>query len=501
MAYFAVDLQSVLCYTFYVITLWQNQRVLCMKRNTQCVYVKEGMLLNNRWKSILSFALFSAWLLSFAYEGQILYALLDTYSVSSAFMIPGAIICHAIGLFICGFIVKSLADARKMLLICLAACFVASGVFFLHPSALWTAALFAAAFFGGLFNAAWGQFLCSFSLQQERMGTVAAGIAIGTTIMVGLNMSAIHLHPYIGLGLAMLFLAASAFFITRIPIESTETALPKPAEPRNLVRKPLVLLCAFIFVVTIAAGLMFQSVNPAFAHLTLLTSLYWALPYIAAFIVVARLPRTTNREHILYIALAMIGFGFLAFMLLDNSAGSYLLVNTLLLGAFGVTDLFWWSILGEIMDYYKNPPRIFGLGLSVNLVGVVIGGQVSALANRSEIENIPTIVSVGAVFAAIIILPVLLKSLTSSLKSTSFLHKLEALPPEKQKDAIESFINASELTQREREIVTLLLKGYTYRLIAQELFISESTVKTHMQNIYFKLNVRNKTELLQKLMK
>jgi DNA-binding CsgD family transcriptional regulator len=84
---------------------------------------------------------------------------------------------------------------------------------------------------------------------------------------------------------------------------------------------------------------------------------------------------------------------------------------------------------------------------------------------------------------------------------TSFLHKLEALPPEKQKDAIESFINASELTQREREIVTLLLKGYTYRLIAQELFISESTVKTHMQNIYFKLNVRNKTELLQKLMK
>ena len=44
----------------------------------------------------------------------------------------------------------------------------------------------------------------------------------------------------------------------------------------------------------------------------------------------------------------------------------------------------------------------------------------------------------------------------------------------------------------------LLLKGYPYKLIASRLYISESTVKTHVQSIYSKLNIHNRTELIER---
>lgn len=52
------------------------------------------------------------------------------------------------------------------------------------------------------------------------------------------------------------------------------------------------------------------------------------------------------------------------------------------------------------------------------------------------------------------------------------------------------------LTRREQEIAQLLNKGNTYKQIAEELFISIATVKTHAQHIYRKCGVNNRNELL-----
>jgi DNA-binding CsgD family transcriptional regulator len=51
------------------------------------------------------------------------------------------------------------------------------------------------------------------------------------------------------------------------------------------------------------------------------------------------------------------------------------------------------------------------------------------------------------------------------------------------------------ITQREHEVILLLITGKTYKEIAAELFISLPTVKTHVSNIYSKANVRNRLEL------
>jgi DNA-binding NarL/FixJ family response regulator len=50
------------------------------------------------------------------------------------------------------------------------------------------------------------------------------------------------------------------------------------------------------------------------------------------------------------------------------------------------------------------------------------------------------------------------------------------------------------LTTREHEILSYLAKGYRYKEIADALFISVETVRTHLRNIYEKLHVRSRSE-------
>ncbi|MBK8449406.1 MAG: response regulator transcription factor [Saprospiraceae bacterium] len=54
------------------------------------------------------------------------------------------------------------------------------------------------------------------------------------------------------------------------------------------------------------------------------------------------------------------------------------------------------------------------------------------------------------------------------------------------------------LTNRERENLNLLSKGFLHKQIASELFISTETVKTHCHNIYEKLHVTTKKDAVNK---
>lgn len=55
------------------------------------------------------------------------------------------------------------------------------------------------------------------------------------------------------------------------------------------------------------------------------------------------------------------------------------------------------------------------------------------------------------------------------------------------------------ITAREKEIVLFICRGKSYRQIAETLFIAERTVTKHVQNIFDKVKVSNKLELLNKL--
>lgn len=58
-----------------------------------------------------------------------------------------------------------------------------------------------------------------------------------------------------------------------------------------------------------------------------------------------------------------------------------------------------------------------------------------------------------------------------------------------------------ELTKRELEILNLLVKGYSYKMIADECHISFATVNTHVNRIYNKLHVNSATGAVSKALK
>ena len=59
----------------------------------------------------------------------------------------------------------------------------------------------------------------------------------------------------------------------------------------------------------------------------------------------------------------------------------------------------------------------------------------------------------------------------------------------------------SPLSPRETEVLQLLAKGKSYTMIASELFIDKETVRSHIKNIYIKLEVNSKAQAIEKATK
>ncbi|QKG84054.1 response regulator transcription factor [Kroppenstedtia pulmonis] len=57
------------------------------------------------------------------------------------------------------------------------------------------------------------------------------------------------------------------------------------------------------------------------------------------------------------------------------------------------------------------------------------------------------------------------------------------------------------LTNREREVFELLVQDKTTKEIAQQLFISEKTVRNHISNVMQKLNVKGRSQAVVELVR
>lgn len=112
----------------------------------------------------------------------------------------------------------------------------------------------------------------------------------------------------------------------------------------------------------------------------------------------------------------------------------------------------------------------------------------------------------------------------SALKAGAVSYLLKSTPPEKVIEAIEEVYKGGspissqiarkvieafavkektnnyfqDLSRREQEILEQLSKGYRYKEIADKLYVSIETVRTHIRNIYEKLHVNNRAEALKK---
>ena len=79
--------------------------------------------------------------------------------------------------------------------------------------------------------------------------------------------------------------------------------------------------------------------------------------------------------------------------------------------------------------------------------------------------------------------------MTSSI-ATQVLRMFSSLNNEKGEDY--------DLSEREKQVLQLFVNGYSYKMIASEMFIAIDTVRSHIKKIYEKLHVNSKSEAVAK---
>ena len=451
---------------------------------------------------VIVFALFAGWLLSFPFQGRVFYSLLDGENIDVKQLVFLVLISHFLGLIFAGFLARDVKKAKRVIRWTFIFCLLLTLLCLTPKGPHFFLILPIVGFLSGIGLASFGYFFHIVTPCGNRFRTAADLLIASNILMILLNGSTIILSPKQSLVLAILPLII-AFLLLRRLFESVDN-LQNDIANKTKVQKhlriekkyrilPIIFLCLFIGLVTIDSGLMYSVINPGFAHLEVLSLWYWAVPYIAALLILRNLPNRIDRTIFLFIAISMIGLSFLAFMLLDKTTYAFFLVNTLMMGAFGIFDLFWWSILGEMLDEWENKARVFGIGLAANVLGIIIGQSLAIVISR------PEIVALLVVFVGLVLLPLMNQQLTKQHTHYVFLSKV--LPDEKEgKEKSESKIFINELlallSRREQEILPYLLEGNTNKMIAVKLSLSENTVKTHIKNIYSKLEVRSRNELL-----
>ena len=460
-------------------------------------------LLNSRRLSVTAFSFSFAYLLSFLFEGQVMYSLLDLHGVNASTYILAGMIAHFVGLLTCGLFVRSWAAAKSMMLGGMGVCLAATVPFFFSPSLLWMGGLIVSGYASGCTVASWGYYLKAFTHKNERIKSCADVLIYSNLMMIAVNVVAMNRSPFIGLSLSMFCLVIGIVFIWMLPTESVyqqdKTLKNKTQEG---IKNPLLLLCLFVFIITINSGLMYQVINPAFEHLTGLVSWYWTVPYIVALAIMRNLPMKAKRSRILYIGMAMIMGAFISFMLLGRNPADYLIVDTLMLGACGIFDLFWWSILGEMLDYSDNSAQTFGIGLSANVFGVLCGGVLGMAVTSVRLPGAEVaVIALTVVCVTLVILPPLNRQLVLLLKSHAYLAAYDNMSQSQQSDIVRQIKTLDPLTVREQEVLQLILSGKSNREIGRDLFISENTVKTHARNIFSKYDVGSRAELISTLLK
>ena len=443
--------------------------------------------------TVLAISLFCAYLCSFTIEGRVFDGVAASRGFDCGGLVLAAMAAHVVGLLLCGFFVQDYRLARRVFVGGCGFALAASSVFFLPPSSLWSAALLAEAFVCGFSLASWGALLRCRIPKGQRFKACADLLILTAVFVSFIYVISDLFSPYAGLALAMASLAAALLVCTKLP-EAREPAVVRNAE----LARPTALLCLFILIFTINAGLMYQVVLPAFKGVNGFVDWYWNMPYVAAIAALRLAPVKNKRSWSLYVGIVMLMLSFLVFVAAGRGPVGFIAVNTLMLGAFGIFDLFWWSVIAEMLDYACNPVRQFGICMAANVGGVALGGFTGRMVTEFGVpgSNI-ALLAMSVICVTLLMLPLLNAKLLTLLREQTFLPArqmgVETASP------AQDVAPGTPLTKREREVFLLLLSRKSNAEIAAELCLTENTIKTHVRNILAKYDAASRKELFSKL--
>ncbi len=236
--------------------------------------------------------------------------------------------------------------------------------------------------------------------------------------------------------------------------------------------------------------------------------------------------------------LPSMGIGFLLLPYVNGNG--YFFSFGLLQAGFALLDMYVWLVFVE-MGKKEASSTVFGWGFFLVTFSILVGSVSYELLEPFLLTKI-SVINVLSVLAAIImfmasvlvfgplasqeaepgnqpnrnikpIMPMLepemvelvyppaasMEAINMELTpSHNVLQLPEKLQPELEGGFEEDFMQTYKLTKREREILLLIIKGYNNPHMCETLNISINTLKTHLRNIYRKIGVEDRQDLINK---
>lgn len=165
------------------------------------------------------------------------------------------------------------------------------------------------------------------------------------------------------------------------------------------------------------------------------------------------------------------------------------------LGFLSIANLVAVSTQGE-----HSPLRTFGITL-ICAAGASLAGIIMYRAGMTLDQRGITLLVISTIYFVYLTLTPAVQLWKTRKTDTAFgalagSACTQADAAQRDAQAFETLCGRNDLSPREREILSYLRKGYNSPFIARSLNISESTVRSHLQNIYHKLGVSSRMELI-----
>lgn len=242
---------------------------------------------------------------------------------------------------------------------------------------------------------------------------------------------------------------------------------------------------------------------------------------VAFFTIAAKVRERFNPTFIYRLSLPIMVAGFVAIALLfdTHAAVSILIINV----GYEFFDILTWVLFVDAAHCRRGGGLyVFGLGVAFMFAGMAVGNVTSHIvdmlvADGSMQANVVAMAAILClVIVAFLVLPEgTLTQLTVSLREDRREHEAEGRrgaeegdgEPSTAEETSEAALGRIEqhcirvardfgLTPRESEVIVLLAYGRTLSVIARDLHIAQGTARTHIENIYRKLDVHKQQELI-----
>lgn len=162
-----------------------------------------------------------------------------------------------------------------------------------------------------------------------------------------------------------------------------------------------------------------------------------------------------------------------------------------------------WMVLSSVqLSGLRNSVAVSGIALvAIDRISFIMfrfaGGSLLQIQSDSLVARTGSFyISFAIVFAVVTFVTVVLLLLASNHEEQKIIQKMTESADEDFAYIYDSIAEEYSLTSKEREVLAMLAEGHTRPYIADKLFVSDSTARTHARNIYKKLGCHKKEELL-----